>query len=218
MLKTKMFTVLAALALTMLALPAAASAEGVDTDTGATVASVEYNGSMTSLAALEAEVGEVHCHDAKGMGELTCFATEREADLDLLSLGGLPPEVAKATATKWGVGVPRKTRTVTPTASSTCHPWVTTRLYDGDKGTGSSVNLYCDYPKLSQVGWNDRANSMICMVCKNVSGANPHGVDNLTLFFNEQMKLQLVVTKLNMIVEMDKAKRNAASSNRIAFN
>ncbi|MFB7346107.1 hypothetical protein ACFCZ6_39310 [Streptomyces hydrogenans] len=173
MLKKKILAVLTAVTLTLLALPAAsASAGAASAQTGMSTAVVEYKGATTTLAALEEEIGETHCHDAKGAGELTCFATEREVELDLLAMGGLTGEVAKTAARKWGVAVPKQTRMAAAAAAGTCHPWVTVRYYDGDNGTGSSINFYCDYTNLGVVGWDNRANSLQCMVCSSVAVPN----------------------------------------------
>ncbi|MBB4987582.1 putative low-complexity protein [Streptomyces sp. SFB5A] len=213
MLRNKVFTALAAAALTLLALPAASASAKTPADTtGMAIASVEYKGTVTTLAALEKKIGETHCHDGKGKGKLTCFATEREADLDLLAKGGLPAEAAKAAARKWGVAVPKQTRVAAAAATGTCHPWVTVRYYDGNYGTGSSVNLYCDYPDLSQVGWDNRANSLTCMVCSPIQHPDVKGMasfQNYNYMFNQQL------TQTSATVQA--ASANTISSNRLYF-
>ncbi|MEU5916300.1 hypothetical protein [Streptomyces sp. NPDC047141] len=216
MLRNKVMAALAAVFMTVLALPASASAEIADVQTGMSATLVEYEGSEVPLDALEKQVGETHCHDAKGPGELTCFATEREADLDLLAKGGLPGETAKATAAKWGVAVPKQTRQALAAAAPTCHPYVTVRFYDGNNGTGASVNLYCDYPDLSQVGWNDRANSMSCLACKNpFTGANPYNANMMAAFQNANMRIQAAAAENNLLRNI---MANVTSSNRLYFN
>ncbi|MFC9341456.1 hypothetical protein ACFT0G_31110 [Streptomyces sp. NPDC057020] len=224
MLKTKVCATLAAIALTLLAVPAAtASTETADAQTGMGAAVVEYNGSVTTLAALEDEVGETHCHDAKGQGQLTCFASEREADLDLLAMGGLPGDAAKAAASKWGVAVPKQTRvapaakqarTAAVAAAGVCHPWVTTRMYDGNSGSGSSVTFYCDYTNLGAVGWDNRANSVTCIVCKTIYGANPYRVSNLREFQNTMYQTQVASQEFNQMVNIT---ANTASSLRLGL-
>ncbi|MFJ7955414.1 hypothetical protein ACIQ62_03880 [Streptomyces sp. NPDC096319] len=216
MLRSKVFTALAAIALSLLALPAtSASTESADVQTGKSSTLVEYKGSEVALDALEDKVGETHCHDAKGQGQLTCFATEREADLDLLAKGGLPAETAKATARKWRVAVPKQVSPTLAAAAATCHPYVTVRFYDGNNATGSSVNLYCDYPDLSQVGWNDRANSMVCMVCKNIAtGASQYNAKNLVAFQNANMQIQAASAQYSTMMNI---RANVTSSNRLYF-
>ncbi|MFE5852541.1 hypothetical protein ACFQ61_04880 [Streptomyces sp. NPDC056500] len=209
MLKTKLFAALAAIVLTMFALPASASAS-VDTLTGMATASVEYRGSVTTLAALEQELGETHCHDAKGQGQLTCFATEAEADLDLLNQGGLPAEAAKTVARKLGVAVPKQARS----AAAGCHPWVTMRFYDGNSGTGSSVAMYCDYPNLGDVGWNNKANSVICYVCPPLVGTSPYGVE-MARFYNDINYYNLNATTFNTVLR--NIGNGLTSSSRIVF-
>ncbi|MFH8617158.1 hypothetical protein ACH4E8_19030 [Streptomyces sp. NPDC017979] len=217
MLRIKLFATLAALALTMVALPATAFADETGTRTGASTTRVEYKGTVTTLAALESEIGETHCHDGNGQGQLTCFATEREVDLDLIARGGLPPEAAKEAARKWGVALPKQTRTATAPAG-TCHPWVTIRYYDGLNGTGSSTNMYCDYSNFGSVGFNDRADSMLCYVCPSPIGTNPHQVQMMKTYqqFNQQMLLMNTMT--NVRHNISAALRNTASSNQLRFN
>ncbi|MEU2231848.1 hypothetical protein [Streptomyces vietnamensis] len=201
MLKNKVFTALAAAVLTLLALPAAsASAETPADTTGMATASVEYKGTVTTLAALEKKIGETHCHDGKGKGKLTCFATEREADLDLLAKGAFPGDAAKAVAHKWGVSVPKQTRVAAAPAAEaagTCHPWLVSRLYDGYNSSGASFSLYCDYANLGQVGWDNRMNSIVCYVCSPI--ANP-GVTGLEGFANYTYQNQLFVQAMNTAV------------------
>lgn len=217
MLKTKIAAAFAAIALSALALPASASAEEAD-QTGLATARVEYKGAMTTLATLEEEVGETHCHDAKGKDKLTCFATEREADLDLLAMGGLTGEVAKTAARKWNVTVPKQTRLAPAAAAATCHPWATFRFYDGNSGTGSSVNLYCDYPDLSTVGWNNRANSYKCLGCKSIAGTNPHLVDMQKAFDEAIYRgIQISIAKNDLLMNLDAAKSNKITSSRLYF-
>ncbi|MFH9138644.1 hypothetical protein [Streptomyces sp. NPDC017524] len=218
MLKTKISAVFAAIALTVLAVPASASAEVPDEQTGLATTQVEYKGVVTTLATLEEQVGETHCHDAKGKDKLTCFATEREAELDLLTMGGLTGEAARTAADKWGGTVPKQTRLAPAAAAATCHPWATFRFYNGNNGTGSSVNLYCDYPDLSTVGWNNRANSYVCLACQSVSGTNPHAVDLMKAFDRAMYQsTQISAAKYNTLVALDASRINRISSSRLYF-
>ncbi|WP_190222703.1 hypothetical protein [Streptomyces hydrogenans] len=199
--------------LTLFTLPAAsASASTAGAQTGMSTAVVEYKGGATTLAALEEEIGETHCHDGKGAGELTCFATAREAEIDLLAMGGFSTEAAKATASKWGVSLPKQTRVAAAAAAAgTCHPWVTVRYYDGDNGTGSSVNLYCDYTNLGSVGWDNRVNSLACMVCSAVT--NPMKTMQSFQGYSYSMLMQQT-----MAMDLHNAHtRNVISSMRLFF-
>ncbi|MFB7410730.1 hypothetical protein ACFCZ2_26460 [Streptomyces sp. NPDC056202] len=218
MLRTKVCAALAAVALTLLAVPAA-SAETADARTGVSAPLVEYKGGATTLPTLEKEIGEAHCHDAKGMGELTCFATERELELDLLAVGGLPADAAKNAARKWGVAVPKQTRTAAAAAAPTCHPWATMRFYDGYNATGSSVSVFCDYPDLRNVSFDNRANSAICMVCKNpFTSANPYNVKRMTAFQNYNFSVNAMAQETSVVINASALAANTASSNRIYFN
>lgn len=214
MLRNKVFAALAAIALSLLVVPAAsASAETPADATGMTTATVEYKGTVTTLATLEKKIGETHCHDGKGKGKLTCFATEREADLDLLAKGGLPAEAAKAAAHKWGVAVPQQQKTTTKlsAAAGVCHPWVTLRYFDGYSGSGSSINLYCDYGDLGQVGWDNRANSAQCYVCSPIQHPEIRG---LLHFQNTYYQQQLAIQQATAIQNIS---ANIASSERLSF-
>ncbi|MFE7514393.1 hypothetical protein ACFU8I_24660 [Streptomyces sp. NPDC057540] len=217
MLRSKVFTALAAAALTLLALPAAsASAETPADATGMTTASVEYKGTVTTLGALEEQIGETHCNDAKGQGKLTCFATEREADLDLLNRGGLPGETAKVVARKWGVAVPKRTRIAAAPAAAeatgTCHPWLVARFYDGNSGSGASVSLYCDYTNLGQIGRDNRVNSFACYVCSPIQHPDVKG---LAAFQGYSYQIQMMMAQQTVIMNTT---ANVMSSNRLNFN
>ncbi|WP_426364092.1 hypothetical protein [Streptomyces sp. E-08] len=217
MLRNKVIAALAAVFMTVLALPAAsASAETPADATGMATASVEYKGAVTTLAALEKKIGPTHCHDGKGKGKLTCFATEREADLDLLAKGAFPGDAAKAVARKWGVAVPKQTRIAAAPAAAevtgTCHPWLVSRLYDGNSGTGASFSLYCDYANLGQIGWDNRMNSLACYVCSPIQ--HPE-VDALKGFQNYTFQTQLFAQHANMTINET---ANVMSSIRLNMN
>ncbi|MFJ3616301.1 hypothetical protein [Streptomyces hydrogenans] len=220
MLKTKLLAALAAIVMIAFAVPATASAA---LRVEPTTVRVEYKSVETTLGALQDEIGETHCHDAKGKGQLTCFATEREADLDLLGRGGLPAEVAKVTARKWGVAVPKQARSTgtadATSAAATCHPWVTVRFYDYANAGGSSVNLYCDYPDLRAVGWDNKASSMICLVCNSViTGTNQYNVKKMTAFQEYNYNYNAMTTTFNNVINALNDANNSVSSNRVYFN
>ncbi|MFC9588248.1 hypothetical protein ACFTUC_00265 [Streptomyces sp. NPDC056944] len=205
---------LVAVFMTVLALPASASAEGPNAGTGTNAARVEYKGSVTTLGALEEQIGESHCHDANGQGKLTCFATEREADLDLLNRGAFPGDAAKSVARKWGVAVPKQTRVAAAPAAEaagTCHPWLVTRLYDGNNGSGASFSLYCDYTNLGQIGWDNRVNSLACYVCSPIQ--HPE-VKAFEAFRDYSYQTQIVAQRANMMMN---ATANVISSSRLAM-
>ncbi|MGW5780570.1 hypothetical protein [Streptomyces sp. NPDC003863] len=213
MLRNKVFAALTAIALTLLALPAAsASAETPADTTGMATASVEYKGTVTTLAALEKKIGETHCHDGKGKGKLTCFATEREADLDLLAKGGLPAEAAKAAARKWGVAVPKQTTPALAAAAGTCHPWTTLRYWDGYSGSGSSISLYCDYSNLADVGWDNKANSAQCYVCSPIQHPEIRGLAHFQGIAYQQQQMMQAATSIQNTVTA-----NTISSERLSF-
>ncbi|MGW2153399.1 hypothetical protein [Nonomuraea sp. NPDC001699] len=130
---------------------------------GAEQTMVLYRGRQFTLKRLEQTLGQTHCHDFAG-GPLTCFATEREADLDLLAKGGFS-RTATTTAQRWGASTAPHVASKASLPSG-CHPYANGRLYDGRKGTGSSVTLYCEsYPNLSTIGWGGRAKSGMCYKC-----------------------------------------------------
>ncbi|MFD6791535.1 hypothetical protein, partial [Streptomyces anthocyanicus] len=108
--------------------------------------------------------------------------------------------------------VPKQPRVAAATAAAgTCHPWVTVRYYDGDNGTGSSINLYCDYTNLGSVGWDNRVNSITCMVCSAVT------VPTKTMQSFQGYNYSILMQQTMSLTTHNAAVRNGISSNRLAF-
>ncbi|GAA3072277.1 hypothetical protein GCM10017562_44610 [Streptomyces roseofulvus] len=93
---------------------------------------------------------------------------------------------------------------------------MTIRYFDGDNGSGSSVNLYCDYPNLGTVGWDNRANSAICMVCPSlIGGSDPYHVNRMVSFQEYNMYVAALTHTFNNLKNVTP---NIVSSNRLYFD
>lgn len=133
--------------------------------TGASEVQVLFNDKSLNLAALEGALGQTHCHDAAGVGQLTCFATEREADLDILSFGGFSVDSAGKLKEKWRISEAELSEGKSKRAhfaisfGPACRPYATGRLYSELNYGGSSVALFCRTPDLRADGFNNKAQS-----------------------------------------------------------
>jgi hypothetical protein len=140
----------------------------VSADDGVTRSSedilVLYEGNMVSLAELEAK-GPTYCHDARGKGQLTCFATSQEGDLDLIRRGLMPLERAAQfealghthlEAVDWEPSSPSHPEQLSTTSSSQCY----TKLWSAIGYSGSWRVLCNDYNDLRSISFNDVTSSV----------------------------------------------------------